>query len=157
MYKGLILPFTGPIKPAGPACPSDQTTDELIRDGFPKGMTLVELIVVAAILSILGTISVYWVYHYQSVAYDVAAKHDLNNFIKAQMDYNTNYDDYLGNTGSVISGVPSIPSTVSLEAFNVSNGVTITVTSVSPFSAAARHTKGKKTYYTVVDDGIITE
>ncbi|MBF0498001.1 MAG: type II secretion system protein [Deltaproteobacteria bacterium] len=157
MYKGLTQPFTGHVKTAGPPCPSDQTRAELIRDGFPKGMTLVELIVVAAILSILGTISIFWVYHYQSLAYDVTAKHDLNLFIQAQADYISNNDGYLGNAGSVISGVSSIPSTIFLDGFNVSTGVTITVTSVSPFSAAARHIKGRKTYYTVVDDGTITE
>ncbi|MBF0496566.1 MAG: type II secretion system protein [Deltaproteobacteria bacterium] len=157
MDRSLIQPFTGHIKPARPPCPSDQTRAEAIRDRFPSGMTLIELMVAVVILGILISISIFWVYHYQSLAYDITAKHDLNVFIEFQANYASNNDDYLGSTGSVVSGVPSIPSTISLEGFNISPGVTITVTSISPFSAAARHTKGKKTFYTVVKDGTITE
>ncbi|MBF0548945.1 MAG: prepilin-type N-terminal cleavage/methylation domain-containing protein [Deltaproteobacteria bacterium] len=157
MYRSTTQPFAGQIKPARPPCPSDQTGAELIRDSFQIGMTLVELIVVATILAILASISVFWVYHYQSMAYDVTAKHDLNLFIESQANYISNNDDYLGDMGSVVSGVPSIASTISLEGFSISPGVTITVTSVSPFSAAARHIKGRKTFYTVVKDGTITE
>jgi len=52
----------------------------LRRDGF----TLVELLIVIAILGILVTLGFLGVRSYTAKAYNITAKHDLQNFVKAQ-------------------------------------------------------------------------
>lgn len=155
MEKASIPSRVGRINEDGlPVCPSDGVGWR----SYPPGFTMIELMFSFLIVSILATVGILSLSHYKSVACDVVAKYDLSNFIKVQTVHAVNHDDkYIGYKGDVISGIPSVPSTLTINGFSVSQGVTITVTSDSPYSADARHVEGKKTYSSVLSAGIITE
>lgn len=99
-----------------------------------KGFTLVEILIVVAIIGILSAIAIPQFSSYRKSAYCAMIKSDLVNLAITQEAYYYNYDLYLAVTqGS--GGSSNVPN------FNWSAGVTLTSStgSVSNWSAVAGH------------------
>jgi prepilin-type N-terminal cleavage/methylation domain-containing protein len=114
-----------------------------------KGFTLVELIVVIAIVAILVSIAIGGYKKMMSSAYKVTMKHDLQNFVKGQESYLIDHTSYLGNAGDYIQGNPDPSGTLptSLLNFIPSAEVRIEITSGPPaFKAKASHNRTDTTY-----------
>ncbi len=72
-----------------------------------KGFTLVELLVVVAIIGILAAIAIPQFSQYRKKAYDSTAKSDLRNLISAEEAYYADNQVYV-NYSCVDAGTPSV-------------------------------------------------
>ena len=120
------------------------------KDGF----TLIELVVVAIILSILAAIAVGVFQIYTKKAYKITILHDLKEFTKAEETYNMDYNRYLGAAGDFIEGGAPPTGTLNVPEFKFkpSEGVRIEIISGdganpndpgAPFKVQASHKKSK--------------
>lgn len=69
-----------------------------------RGFTLIELVVVVAILVTIITLGYLGLSNYLTKAYNITAKHDLMSFVKAQEVYRATYGRYLGAQGDYMEG-----------------------------------------------------
>ncbi|MCX5846388.1 MAG: type II secretion system protein [Deltaproteobacteria bacterium] len=118
------------------------------------GFTFIELLVVIIVLGIIASIAVGTFQFYTKKAYNITIMHDLNSFVKAQYNYNIDYQRYLGATGDFIEAGNPPTGTLSIPEFKFkpSEGVRIEIISGdganpndpgSPFKAQASHKKSK--------------
>ncbi|HOF05674.1 MAG TPA: type II secretion system protein [Syntrophales bacterium] len=121
------------------------------RDGF----TLVELLIVIAILGILIVMGFLGVRAYTAKAYNITVKHDLQNFVKAQEIYLAENRRYLGNQGDFMEGGSSAGTLSPDELkYSPSAGVRIDIVSGDgatpdgppPFRAEATHGQASLVY-----------
>lgn len=93
-----------------------------------SGFTLVELLIVVAIIGILAAIAIPQFAAYRAKAYCSAAKSDLANYAISQEAYFTDYNAY---------------STADPTGFTASTGVTIgsPTTAATGFTVTAQHTQ----------------
>lgn len=100
-----------------------------------EGFTLLELIVVVAVLGILLAIAIQQFAVFRSRAIDAAMRSDLKNAALAMESY---YGEFLGYPGSV--------SAIQLVGYRSTSGVTLTinVTSPSTFTLTAARPNGTK-------------
>jgi prepilin-type N-terminal cleavage/methylation domain-containing protein len=105
-----------------------------------SGFTLVELLIVVAIIGILAAIAIPQFAAYRAKAYCSAAKSDLANLAIAQEAYFTDYTAYSSGTASTTAAGVATPLTLGASKFTASTGVTVvTVGTTSTFTATATH------------------
>ena len=118
------------------------------------GFTFIELLVVIIVLGIIASIAVGTFQFYTKKAYKITIVHDLNSFVKAQHNYNIDYQRYFGATGDFIEAGNPPTGTLSIPEFKFkpSEGVRIEIISGDganpndpgfPFKAQASHKKSK--------------
>ncbi len=107
------------------------------QDGF----TLVELLVVVAIIGILAAIAMQAMSRYRQQAYDAAAIHDLANAVKSEEAYYATNEVYISFTATG-------PTTVNIPQTSVSGTVTVEmVADVESFQGTATSTRGSGKVY----------
>ena len=112
-----------------------------------KGFTLIELMIVIAIIGILAAIAIPNFLSYRQRSYDSAAQSDLRNLMTAQEAYFVDYDTYLTFTGSNGAEISALDLTLS-------KGVTAGGTgSTSGYSMSAYHTSGSGTWTVAMPSG----
>jgi prepilin-type N-terminal cleavage/methylation domain-containing protein len=122
-----------------------------------RGFTLIELMVVIAIIAILAGIALAVLSNSRRMAQEITAKHDLKKFVMAQNAYHLENESFKGAAGDIFSGDPSV-ATLSLKAFTPSPQVVITLISVDPiFEASATHTNTETVWQYRQDTGEITK
>ena len=105
------------------------------------GFTLVELLVVVAIIGILAAIAMQAMSRYRQQAYDAAAIHDLANAVKSEEAYYATYQAY-------ISFSATGPTTVAIPQTAVSGTVSLNmIAGTEEFQGSATSTRGSGKVY----------
>jgi len=119
---------------------------KIFRKKGQKGFTLIELMIVIAIIGILAAIAIPQFLQYRQRAYDASSSTDIKNMYTAAQAYFVDH--------------PSVDLTITdikNSGYNPSTGVTPTVVTgtMTGLSMTASHSQGKYTY-TVDANGQIT-
>jgi prepilin-type N-terminal cleavage/methylation domain-containing protein len=111
------------------------------------GFTLIEVLIVVAIVGVLASIALSYMISARRAAYETTAHHDLDQFVKDQVAAYGQNERFAGEVGQSIRQDPAA-SDFSLQSFRPSAGVVITVVSgdpatpydsTNPYVARARH------------------
>jgi len=119
-----------------------------------KGFTLIELMIVVAIIGILAAIAIPQFSSYRVKAFNSSAQADLRNIMTAEEAAYADTQAYVAL--SLTSAGPLNLSTVSLPGAKLSKNVKAKVTGVTAtdYTAKAKHLNGNKTYTGLASAGI---
>jgi type IV pilus assembly protein PilA len=111
-----------------------------------KGFTLIELMIVVAILGVLAGLAVGQFISYRTRSYNTMAESDLRNAASAQEAYYAVHEIYSTNVGN-------------LPGFSLSQSVHLDVngTSSTAYTMAAYHSVGNTTYTLIGPGGAMTK
>jgi type IV pilus assembly protein PilA len=113
-----------------------------------EGFTLIELMIVIAIIGILAAIAIPQFSAYRTRSYNAAAEADLRNAATAQEAYYVDNQRYLNDPTSLIG---------SNYGLYTSQGVTLSGTGgATQYSMTAVHSSGNKTYSLLGPGGSVT-
>ena len=117
-----------------------------LRKKNEKGFTLIELMIVIAIIGILAAIAIPNFISYRKRSYDTSANADIKNLYTSAQAYYTDHP----------AGEPTLANLITY-GFRQTANVLVSVTSgtQSSFGATTYHDSGDRTY-TVASDGAIT-
>ena len=113
-----------------------------------KGFTLIELMIVIAIIGILAAIAIPQFSAYRKRSYNSAAQSDLRNAATAQEAYYVDEETYTGTIGNLV-GTYGLYTSEKVVFFSVAGDVT-------SYTMHAYHTSGDKTYSIKGPGGSIT-
>ena len=119
-----------------------------LRKKNQKGFTLIELMIVIAIIGILAAIAIPQFSAYRTRSYNAASQADLRNAATAQEAYYVDHQTYTGVIGTLIG---------STYGLYLSTNVSMTISgSASGYTLTSTHSSGDKTYTLVGPGGSIT-
>ncbi len=117
-----------------------------------KGFTLIELMIVVAIIGILAAIAVPSFMSYRQRSYDKQANSVIKNVGAAQSAYNARYEAYTNTEADLITIDPNIPATTSTIKWGIVGTSTATA-----FDASAAHDLGSGVTFSIDESGVITK
>jgi type IV pilus assembly protein PilA len=113
-----------------------------------EGFTLIELMIVIAIIGILAAIAIPQFSAYRTRSYNSAAEADLRNAATAQEAYYVDNSTYVQNPYNLYGSV---------YGFYTSSGVQVTgQAGATQYSMTSLHTSGNKTYFLIGPGGSVT-
>lgn len=130
------------------------------------GFTILELIIAIGIIGILAVIALSLLSKTKKTAYEIIAKHDLQNFAKAENDYFLRNGTCIGDNGDSIRNDGEGASDFVLGAFKPSENICITITSGNPedpyntddpYIAESKHKKSTTVFEYNFHTGVMTK
>ena len=106
-----------------------------LRNRFPAGFSLLELLVVISIIGILAAAAIPRFGDFRASAYDSRSQQDLRNLAAAQELFRAVHEEYASDLQNLTAFVASDGVTVSIDSANEGN-----------FTASASHPSGRLSY-----------